>query len=171
MNPRYCVRLRGLLAITAVLVTSSAHASLEDEIKTAVAADPALPSGNAGLVIVNGNPYLVVVGASALVDRSPKSILRARRMSRLRAEEGFTRFVRGETIQTETTLQLRGTTQQTGGQPLVERSEILSDIQRAYAQGYLPPTRTIDAWPYDEHTLLYVIYMEAPPSKEIGQAP
>jgi hypothetical protein len=162
MSLRLSTWLPGLLAAVAVLMAPGAHASLDDEIKAAVAADPVLSSGSTGLVMVNSHPYLVAVGAGLLTDGSLKSVLRARRMSKLRAEEGFIRFVRGETVSTETTLQLRGTTQQAGGQSMAARSEALRDIQRAYAQGYLPPTKAIEAWQYDKSTMLHVIYVETP---------
>lgn len=150
-----------LLFILLFISSFAAQASsIDPAILDFVQNSPVLQVGGVSTVDIDGASYLVATGVRASMDNSPKSLISAMRLARIRAEEAFMRFSRGETVTVSEKLDIHHKITTVDGKTSSERQEKLTIIQRAMTQGYLAPIETIDGVPNLDGNVMHVIYFK-----------
>lgn len=143
--------------------TAIAGSFNESDIKATIVKDSFLRGGGIGFVDIDGIRLLVSVAFIPIENNSPRIIINARRLAKLRAEATYSKFVSGEQITSETTLTTKSVIERDSNTQRVHYQEQLTEIQRAYTKMSLPPVNFIDGWILDNPpAVLHVIYSTIP---------
>ncbi len=147
--------------------TAIAASFSESDIKAAIVKDSFLRGGGLGFIDMQGNKLLVSVAFVPIENNSPRTIISARRLAKLRAEAAYAKFVSGEQITAESTLISKSVIEHDNKTQRVQYQENLIEIQRAYTKTSLPPVDFIDGWILEKPSaLLHVIYSVVPSSPD-----
>ena len=110
--------------------------------------DPRLAKGGVGIVIDGNRRHLISVGMKSIKNTNKQSILRARKIARLKAERGLLEFVEGTQIQVQEVLSTVITTKESGANTIgFVNEEFLEEI-RARGSGILVDVQELGVWRY-----------------------
>lgn len=139
----------------------------EPDIKAAIVKDSFLRGGGLGFVDIGGIRLLVSVAFIPIENNSPRIIINARRLAKLRAEATYSKFISGEQITAESTLTTKSVIERDNKTQRVHYQEQLTEIQRAYTKMSLSPVDFIEGWVLDNPlAVLHVIYSTIPSSPD-----